>query len=316
MESNSLNFSSLIALVRKYFKIYIIVAVIAVIAGIVVSLPAVMKPKYMSVAVVYPLNIETYSDESETEQLLQYFESSAVRDSIVAKFDLYTRYNIPRDMESARYYMLAEFSDRFVVSKTLYESVRVEVTDEDPEMAKLMADEFLAQVNKKINQSVNRQGELMAGSFKQQMDFQRTMIDTIEATISTLSADARVLDYSSQTRELVRGYIDLYSKGGNARALEEVSEWLQSTQESGSTLRMLQNLSYFATAQYDNIAKDYFKFREFAFRNAEYMDVVIAPEVSDKKAWPVRWLVLAISVGAALFFLTVILALASALKKG
>ncbi len=315
MESNNLNFSSLVDLARKYIKIYIIVGLVALAAGAIITMPSIMKPKFTSVAVVYPLNLRPYSDESETEQLLQYFESSSVRDSIINKFDLYSRYNIWTDMESARYYMLAEFSDRFVVSKTLYESVRVEVTDENPEMAKRMADEFLNQVNNKINASINKQGALMATSFKQQMDYQRSVMDSLEAAISRLSTENRLLDYESQTRELIKGYIELSGKSSSSPALKEVREWLDNTQQSGSILRMLQNLSYFATIQHDQLARDYFKFREFEYRDVSYLDVVIEPEISDKKSWPVRWVVLAISVGAALLLLTVILAVATALKK-
>jgi capsule polysaccharide export protein KpsE/RkpR len=114
---------------------------------------------------------------------------------------------------------------------------------------------------------------------------------------------------------LVRGYIELSSRGGNSAALREVSEWLESTQESGSLLRMLQNLSYFATMQYETLTKEYFRWREMADRDILYLDVVVEPEVSDKKAWPVRWLILVIMVVSAVVLLTVVLAVNEALRK-
>jgi capsular polysaccharide biosynthesis protein len=315
MESGNFNFSSLVDLILRHIKVYVVVVLIAIGAAVVVTMPAVMTPKYNSIAVVYPLNLKPYSDESQTEQLLQYFEASSVRDSLIARFDLYERYDIDPQQEGARHYLLQEFSDRFVVSKTLYESVRVEVTDEDPTMARDMCDAYLRLVNQKINRSINSQGLHMASSYKLQMDYQRTVIDTIEAEIARLSAGKRVLDYGSQTRELVRGYIELSSRGGNSAALREVSEWLESTQESGSLLRMLQNLSYFATMQYETLTKEYFRWREMADRDILYLDVVVEPEVSDKKAWPVRWLILVIMVVSAVVLLTVVLAVNEALRK-
>lgn len=313
MESREFNFKSLVDLLIARWKVFLIVAIIGAAVGVVISMPAFMVPRFNSVAVVYPVNTMTYSDESETEQLLQIFESSSVRDSIIEKFDLYANYGIDRDAPSSRFYLLEEFNDRFTVSKTLYESVRLEVFDEDPELARAMAEEMLDQVNDKFNQLANERGRALAESFRNQMDYQTSVIDSIETMVSTLSTEKGLLEYEAQSRELMRGYVEAL-KGGRSSLQDEVENMMQNTRESGSTMKMLQDLSEGAVQKRVQLEERYLFWREYEFRDINYIDVIIAPETSDKKAWPVRWLIVVLSTGAALLLALVLVALSKAPK--
>ncbi len=315
MESSNFNFSSLVELIRANIKVFIIVAIIAAIAGVVISMPTFMPPLYKSVAVVYPQSFNTYSDESETEQLLQYFEANSVRDSIVEKFDLFRRYEIDPDSENARFYLLREFNDHVVVSKTRYESVRLEVTDRDPEVAKAIADEMLYQTNLKINLLINDWGMEMANSLENSMQYQRSAMDSIEGLISQISIENNLLDYEAQSRELVRGYIDLASRSGNSEAVKNLEGWMGRAQEKGSVVRMLQNLNTYAAEEYGAVVRGHLYWRERGVRNMNYLSNIVTPEVSDKKVWPVRWIILVVSVLSSLALTVVILALGKSFNK-
>ncbi len=315
MEPNQFTFAFLIDLIRTYIRSYIIVAVVAVAVGVVISMPMFMQPDYQSTAIVYPVNINSYSDESETEQLLQYFESSALRDTLINRYNLYDRYSIDREDAGSRFAVLRDFNEHFSINKTKYESVKIEVIDADPEVAKAMTDDALSLVNTVINDAVNKRGSLMAESYAQQMAFQRTAIDSIEAAVSKLSLESGVLEYGSQSRELMRGLVDIAAKGGSVAAKKEIEDLLSQTQQSGSTIRMLQNLSYFQSVNFEFLSKEYLRNREMSLRDVNYIDVVVAPEVADKKVRPVRWLVVAVSLLAGLSFLTVYIALTRSFRK-
>lgn len=314
MESREFNFKSLVDLLIARWKVFLIVAMIGAAIGVVVSMPAFMTPKFKSVAVVYPVNTITYSDESETEQLLQIFESSSVRDSIIEKFDLYNEYGIDRADPSSRFFVLEEFNDHFTVSKTLYESVRLEVLDEDPEQAGAMATEMLDQVNEKFNTLANIRGRNLAQSFKEQMDYQTTVIDSLESLVSSISSEKGLVEYGAQSRELVRGYVSSL-QGGSDSFKEEMNEWMQNTREAGSTVRMLQNVSNGAVAKRTQIEERYLFWREYAFRDINYIDIIVSPETPDKKVWPVRWLIVVLSTGAALLLALVMVTLGKAIER-
>jgi capsular polysaccharide biosynthesis protein len=296
MESKNFDFAWLVALIRRNIRLFIVVGVLAAIVGVVISLPVFMTPKFKSTAVVYPVNVITYSDESETEQLLQFFEASSIRDQVVEAFDLYERYEIDPEESGARFYLIEEYRDHVRVSKTQYESVRLEVIDEDPEIAKAMADMILQGVNEKFDETINERHQRRAESYELQLEFQRTVLDSLERMISGLSTENQILDYSSQTRELVRGYVEALKLDENNRSRKAIEEMLAQTQSKGNLVRMLQELSDKGAEQYDYMARLYLNHREMAQSDLNYIDVIVEPEVADKKFWPVCWLILVISV--------------------
>ncbi len=308
MESREFNFKSLVELLISRWKLFVLVALIGALVGVVISLPVIMPPRFKSTAVVYPVNVLTYSDESETEQLLQVFESSSVRDSIIEKFDLYSHYGIERGAPASRYYLLEEYNDRFIVSKTLYESVRLEVYDEDPGLAFAMAQEMLRLVNAKFNHLANERGRNLAGSFKSQMDYQTSVMDSVNAMIRAISTGKGILDYEAQTRELVRGYFES-GRGSNAALKKRAEEWLVDLQEEGNAMVALQNVLRLSAERRSEVERNYLFWREYEYRDINYLDEIVSPEISDKKAWPVRWLIVVLSTGSALLLAMVIVAL-------
>ncbi|MFT4847400.1 MAG: hypothetical protein ACJAZC_001662 [Cryomorphaceae bacterium] len=309
MESKSFDFKWLIGVVKANLRLFLLVAVLSAIVGMVISLPVFMTPKYKSTAVVYPTNIELYADESETEQLLQFFEASSVRDSVIEKFGLYQVYNIEADAENSRYYLLEAYRNNVRVSKTKYESVLLEVISEDPQLAKDMADEIIRQVNVKYDYVINDRSERVAQSFQKQIVYQKTVLDSLESLISRISMENDVLDYGSQTRELVRGYVDALSRNGTAGVNKDLAQLITNTQEKGSLLRMLQNLSYMGTQQHDYLSKKYLEQKVLAEGDLTYTDIIVEPEMADKKFWPVRWMVLVITTISALLFTLVMVLL-------
>ena len=302
MESNSFDFKWLIGIVRENFKLFLIVGFLSAIAGVVVSLPIFMTPKFKSTAVVYPANVGVYSEESQTEQMLQYFEASSIRDSIIEKFDLYNVYEIEEGSSNSRFYILEEYRDNVRVSKTKYESILLEVISEDPELASNIADEILLQVNLKYDMLMNTRFEGIVEAYEKQMNYQRVVIDSLESLIAKISTENDVLDYGSQTRELVRGYVDVLSRSGSSGINDDLQKLLTNTQEKGSLIKMLQNLSYMATVQHSELSAKYLENKVFHEADLQFTDLIVEPEIADKKFWPVRWLVLVIVVVSSLLF--------------
>lgn len=309
MDSKNFDFSWLVGVIRDNLRIFVVVGIVSAIVGVVISMPAVMTPKFKSTAIVYPRNITPYSDESETEQLLQLFEASSIRDSLIEKFDLYEAYDIDPESESSRFYLLEEYRDNVRVGKTKYESVMLEVISEDPVRAKQMADEILKQVSLKYKSLVRESAKRISDALYSQILYQRQALDSIEAVISRISTENNVLEYSNQTRELVRGYVRELSEKGTAGVDEDLKKLMQNAQEKGSTVRMLQELSDKGTQQYDYLARRYLDQRVIIEGRLNYIDVIVEPEVPDKKFWPVRWLILLISVSVGIIATLVLIIL-------
>ena len=99
---NNFNNLSLVQLVLKWKWHIIIITVVAALCGAVFSSSMFITPLYKSVAVAYPANISPYSDESETEQMLEIINSTSIMDSIVEKYNLWEDYKINKADQFAK----------------------------------------------------------------------------------------------------------------------------------------------------------------------------------------------------------------------
>ena len=143
MDNNYFNNLSLVQLILKWKWHIIIITVLAAICGAIFSSSMFITPLYKSVAVAYPANISPYSDESETEQMLEIINSRSIMDSIIEKYDLWTDYKIDRNYKFAKTYMINEYRSKIKISKTPYEAVSVTVMDKDPFVACDIAKDIL-----------------------------------------------------------------------------------------------------------------------------------------------------------------------------
>jgi len=71
-------------LIKWKYHLLIIVAV-SVLLAVFFSSSIFITPLFKSYAVVYPSNVSPYSNESETEQMMQIMQSKDIRDSIIKK---------------------------------------------------------------------------------------------------------------------------------------------------------------------------------------------------------------------------------------
>ena len=115
---NNFNNLSLVQLILKWKWHIIIITVAAAICGAIFSSSMFITPLYKSVAVAYPANISPYSDESETEQMLEIINSRSIMDSIIEKYDLWTDYKIDKNYKFAKTYMINEYRSKIKISKT------------------------------------------------------------------------------------------------------------------------------------------------------------------------------------------------------
>ncbi|MGZ4088743.1 MAG: Wzz/FepE/Etk N-terminal domain-containing protein, partial [Bacteroidia bacterium] len=141
----NINTKEILVILSKNKKAIIIVTIAAAVISAIASF--LLKPMFKSTAVVYPVNISPNSEESNTEQLLQYFNSEQVMEAVARKFNLYEHYAI--DTSSAGSHSLFKFmyNSNIKVSPTLYESIEIEVRDESPKMAQQIAQGLIDATN-------------------------------------------------------------------------------------------------------------------------------------------------------------------------
>jgi capsule polysaccharide export protein KpsE/RkpR len=287
---------------RHNWKTLAFVALVAAVVATVASLPAFMPPKYMSRATVYPVNLSTYSTEARTDQLLQLLESNSIRDSLIRRFDLALVYDVDTTANGRYFALYNEFEDRVEVSKTLYESVMVEVMDEDPVRARDMVKAMLEQTDLLARRLQREKSYEVLAIAKRSLDQEKRKLDSVEQRLVQLRQASGLLVYEGQTSELTRGYLRMLSTPGVSQArLDEVRAMFRNLEENGGEFRSLTDLSNIFRHNYARLLGEYERLESDVLKELTYTNVVVYPEISDKKVYPVRWLILLLSVVSSVF---------------
>lgn len=294
------NTKEIIAIVLKNKKAIIIVTLLAAVASTVVSY--LLKPKFKSYAVVYPVNLSPSSEESNTEQLLQYFNSEEVKQAVAAKHHLYSHYEVDSTAKGAKSLFDLYFKGNVSVSPTLYESLEITVKDESPEMAQDIAQSMIDETNLLIrNIKRERLNEYINNSMKG-IHYEAKSLDSINKNINELRTNYNIIDVGAQAK-----YLSKKMMGGGQ--LSESEKLLYDGIKTKNTeLEKMWNAAngLQGTMNYFRDQKDKYLFdynSEISFTN-----VVSKPTLPDKKFFPVRWLIVSISTLsafalAALFFI-------------
>jgi uncharacterized protein involved in exopolysaccharide biosynthesis len=294
---NNFNNLSLVQVILKWKWHIIIITVAAALCGAIFSGSAFITPLFKSVAVAYPANISPYSDESETEQMLEIINSNSIMDAIVEKYDLWTDYKIDRDDQFARTYMINEYRSKIKIAKTPYAAVSITVMDQNPETACGIAKDILNFYDDKVHTlHKEKVGEVVAMYERQLREKQRD-IDSLKKRYTDICTTYGISDISSQSREVTKSML-----GGSAKATE-----MQANMEKyGAEIIDLQTKIAAEGNTYVSIKVDYEQNLRFYNSDLTYSNIITEPFPSDKKAFPVRWVMVALSAMGALLLSIVV----------
>lgn len=313
IKPNMENYFSNIHLMRIFIKWkwhLLIIASVAALLAFIFSGSFFIKPRFKSFALVYPSNIAPYSDESESEQMLQWLQSKDIRDSVISKFNLAKHYKVDSNYRYFYSTMTLLYNENVKINKTQFESIEIEVMDTDPEIANEMVLSIIDFCNKKIRKIHRDKYFEVVTSLGRSLQEQRNQLDSIEMKLSDLRINYELIDYGSQANEITRGFLRTVD-GSNSTNIN-----------MKDVLRMKTNFEHKAgemailTQRRNDVLHNYAEFelkynqayydaqKEFTFTN-----IVTPPMVADKKTFPVRWLIMLYATVAALFFSVVVISI-------
>jgi len=292
-------------LLRRKWKLLGLVAVLAIVITMILRGPTFIRPRFVSRAVVYPVNLTSYSIETRTDQLLQLLESNSIRDSLIAVFDLARHYRLKPGVPGAKFNLYNEFNERITIGKTRFESVEIEVIDESPDTAQAIVSEMLNQVNLLARRLQREKSYEVLAIAKRAMNHERAKLDSVEAKLKVMRQESGLLAYESQTEELTKGYVRMLTRGGGDRT--KVEAMIAELQKTGGDFRQLTALSDLFRANYDKLLSEHERAVNDVTKELTYVNVVVHPEVPDRKMYPIRWLIVAIGTASAVFLAFVLL---------
>lgn len=293
---NNFNNTSLVRLVYRWRFHLVVITLAAAVLGAVFSGPYFITPLYRSEAIAYPANINSYSDESQTEQMLQILQSQDIIDSMIAQYDLMKVYKIDEKDRYWRSTLLEEFKQNVKVRKTPYEAISITVRDRDPERAAAMAEGMLMFFDKKVASLHKSKYREVLEMLDLQLKKKQQVIDSLQNRLYYLATEHGLIDYGAQSQEVMRGYLrTIYGNNAayiNTKAVEQLKKSIET--HGGELITVIQMLHEESRA-YVLLKLEYDNKLRFLDAKLTYSNIVSMPFPSDKKAYPVRWVIVAFS---------------------
>ncbi len=122
------------------------------------------------------------------------------------------------------------------------------------------------------------------------------LIDSLTTRISTLRTNSGVLDFESQSERYAEGYMRLIERGGSKGSMEKVEGLMADMASKGSEVEILQSILTGFQKDYATLTTKVAIERSKVNNDLSYYLPVVDPQVADKKSYPVRWVILLVSV--------------------
>ena len=303
--------SNLYVFLYKY-KLHLgILLILSTVISTVVSLN--IQEKYKSVAVIYPSNtssvakalissrfggktdIMEFGEEEKSEQLLEILNSDKVRSKVITRFNLLSHYNIDSEETETPNHDLYELYDEnisFKQNKNM--AVEIAVLDHSPDTASLIARSIMKILDDVVNDIQKErtiQGFLVVKKTYEQLSQEiRSMEDSLAIIMSK-----GVLDIKSQSEVYGDAYAQAVAEG-NSSAVKALEEKLAVLSKYGSEYMSLRQRLSNERSRLSELKGKYDEAKVDAESRIQNYFVVTSPFPAEKKSYPIRWLVVSISV--------------------
>jgi capsular polysaccharide biosynthesis protein len=281
------------------WKFHIIAVVLAaLVVSAVISGPFFIKQKFKSTARVYPVNFKEASEESESEHLLEYLMSHDIKFRVIDAFKLDEVYKIKREDPLYLTYILYQYNKHIKYRKTDFETIEISVLDEDPHRAAIIADSIIVFLNEAMLKEERKVHLEKAEAAKMARDRKLNEIDSVLAIVNQIRKETGLVDYRMQAQTATEGLMQAAARGGDRKPAQEAIKQLI---ERGGEMRKHQEIMDGYEVAADTLQRRYDKSMLYATQDISFTKVVERPFAADKKAYPIRWLIVFLSVFAAGF---------------
>jgi len=293
----------ILQVIRKRFLHFLVIGIVAIALSAIFSSPFFITPKFKSTARVYPINLAVMSMESESEQLLEIISSNDIKFRVFDAFRLNEVYGISKDDPQYLTNMLSEYDSNVSAKKTEFETVELNVLDKDPVRACRMCDSIIHFYNLKVREMHTSKNWEMTRILSDNIRMRTKERDSLIQLMNEHRKQYQILDFSTQVRDVTRGYMDALASGReDTPGGREIKKLYNSLSEKGGESFILENSFVKTIKTIDSLKVLYDINYSEATKKITFSHVVEKPVPADKKAYPVRWVLVAMTLFSSLFF--------------
>lgn len=297
-------------------KHLIIIALIAGALSILFSSPFFITPLYKSSVILFPVSsnsvskalltdqptaksdILEFGEDEQTEQMLQILNSGQIRDKIIRKFNLMEHYGIKPDSRFKNTYLNKRYESNITFRRTEYMAVKITVLDKDPKVAADIANTISDLLDSTKN---TMQKERAMRGFKivekEYLSLQGE-IAKMEDSLKKIR-QLGVFDYETQS-EMMNQQLAIEIARGNQRGIAALNQKLEVLAQYGGAYVSIRDQLEHEKKQLSYLKARYEEAKVDATENLPQKFVVESAYVAEKKSYPIRWVIVSVSVISAL----------------
>ncbi len=306
--------------------------IIAVAAAVVSSgITYLIHERYKSTVIMFPVqsnaiskalltddmsgknDVLQFGEEEQAEQLLQILSSDEIRTRICDKYKLMQHYRIdPNDrFKNTRLYEM--YSDNISFKRTEFMSVKIEVLDEDPKIASLIANDIGDLLDSTKTRMQRDRANQAFAIVENEFLRKKSVVDLMTDSLQKIN-ELGIYDYESQSEVTSEQYAIALSKG-DAGAIKRLGDQLKIIAKYGSAYMSVRENLYIAREQLGLLRKKYEEAKIDAEAVLTYKFIVNRAFPAERKSYPVRWLIVAVSTIASLVMGVLLLILFDNISK-
>lgn len=319
--------TNLIVYLYNWRKPLLIVTLVAAVLAAIFSGPTFIEPQFESTVTVFPSttnslskallpqkfasrgqDILEFGKEEEAEQLLQILNTDEIRDSIIQKYQLLEHYEIDEDGKYAKTELYETYSSNISFRRTEFMSVEISVLDANADTAALIANDIVVQLDKVKNRIQQERAQQGLAIIEREYKSLKGNLRSLEDSLTDLRYKG-VHDYETQSavlsEQLATAQIEL---GVNKPAVKAIQAKLDTLAKYGGTYVSLRDQLTYLKEEVVKLKTAYDQAKVDVEESLPATFKVNNAYPAEKKKYPVRWLIVALSMlGAFTFTLVSIL---------
>ena len=322
--------TSFLVFLHYWRKPLIIIPLIALIASGFFSGPTFITPKYKSTVILFPTSTNSISkallaeragekqdvmqfgEDEQAEQLLQILNSNKIRDKIIDKYHLMEHYEIKENAKYRFTKLYDSYSENITFRRTEYMAVKITVLDKDAQMAADIANDIANELDSTKN-AIQKERAIKAFRIVETEYLkQKAYIFMMEDSLTKLR-ELGVHDYESQA-EMINRQLAIELAKGNKSGIDALEKKLEVLAKYGGPYVSIRDALEFEKKQLSVVRSKYDEAKIDAEEVLPQKFVVDTAYKAEKKSYPVRWIIVLISVVSSFLLVVLILAVFDSLS--
>ena len=313
---------NLLLFIWKKRKPIVVVTSVAAVLAIVVSF--MMKPLFLSSAIVFPAATSTVSfseqrnakassmdfgEEDQAEQLVQILQSSKIRDRVITQFGLMKHYGIDSTDVNKNFKLMREYGGHINFIRTRYGSIQIDVLDEDPILAAEIANKIVDLIDTVKNSMVAERTLPAFEINKRKKDLLDQDLKTILVQLDSLASKG-VISLEGRTN-LYTAFIEAKSAADRDFLKKQIDVNLL----YGAKFDGLEQMRDEKIVKLEKFLDSYEQAESDAYTNFTHKFIVERAVVADKKDKPKRMIIVLLATMGTFFFMTFLLLINERFKE-